>query len=214
MFYVYEHWRPDLDIPFYVGKGSGDRYNPARTRNTHHTRIKKKLKILGMCVEVRMVASGLTEDVALSLEIERIAFWRNNGVELSNKTSGGEGLKSPTEEVLQKMRDSSKKRWDNHENRKKHSILTKNGMDNEIVKEKISYWKGKTMSETTKQKMSISAKKNVKTPEHIAKIAAKQIGNKRGIGNKSHLGQKMSEETRAKMRESQKQRRLHEKELA
>jgi hypothetical protein len=24
-FYVYEHWRPDVDLPFYVGKGKGGR---------------------------------------------------------------------------------------------------------------------------------------------------------------------------------------------
>lgn len=24
-FYVYEHWRPDTDMPFYVGKGTGGR---------------------------------------------------------------------------------------------------------------------------------------------------------------------------------------------
>jgi len=27
MYYVYEHWRPDKDICFYVGKGKGSRAN-------------------------------------------------------------------------------------------------------------------------------------------------------------------------------------------
>jgi hypothetical protein len=38
-----------------------------------------------------MVATGLTEDEAFSLEVERIAFWREAGADLANRTDGGEG---------------------------------------------------------------------------------------------------------------------------
>jgi hypothetical protein len=137
-FYVYEHWRPDLDLPFYVGKGSAARFDPNLTRNKHHSNIKNKLKKLGMCVEVRMVASGLSEDDALRLEIERIAFWKEHGIELSNKTAGGDGLKSPPEDVLEKMRAAAKKRWALPNSREKHSAATKAGMDNDAVRAKCS----------------------------------------------------------------------------
>ena len=90
-FYVYEHWRPDTDVCFYVGKGSGKRAWGSRNRNKFHVNVVKKLTKLGMCVEVRMVASGLIEAQAFALEIERIAFWRALGVELVNATLGGEG---------------------------------------------------------------------------------------------------------------------------
>lgn len=45
-----------------------------------------------MCVEVRLVASGLSESKAFELEMDRIAFWRLAiGKELTNLTDGGEG---------------------------------------------------------------------------------------------------------------------------
>lgn len=92
MFYVYEHWRPDRDECFYVGKGNGGRAYKMRDRNLHHRAIVKKLSDLGMMVEVRMVASGLAENDAFSIEQERIAFWRSAGIDLANKTIGGEGV--------------------------------------------------------------------------------------------------------------------------
>ena len=90
-FYVYEHWRPDRDEPFYVGKGSGRRAYHMSGRNSHHKAIQAKLSRLGMCVEVRLVASGLTEDEAFCMEIERIASLQSSGADLANMTIGGEG---------------------------------------------------------------------------------------------------------------------------
>lgn len=167
-YYVYEHWRPDKDVPFYVGKGSKDRYDPTRTRNKYHTRIKLKLRAKGMCVEVRMVASGLTEESALSIEMERISFWRRAGVELANATSGGEGLKSPSEETRQKMRNAAKKRWAKQEEREKVSIATKRGMDKAEVKAKlIKAFTGRKASAETRAKMSQTHKKRFLTSMKI-----------------------------------------------
>lgn len=90
-FYVYEHWRLDRDECFYVGKGKGGRAYKMRDRNAHHQSIMAKLSREGSGMEVRMVATGLTEDEAFSLEIERIAFWRESGVDLANISSGGDG---------------------------------------------------------------------------------------------------------------------------
>ena len=90
IFYVYEHWRPDLDVCFYVGKGHGSRARNL-SRNAHHRNVRTKLATLGMCVEVRLVASGLAEHAAFALEKQRIAFWRERGVHLANRTNGGEG---------------------------------------------------------------------------------------------------------------------------
>jgi len=159
-YYVYEHWRPDKDVPFYVGKGSKDRYDPTRTRNEYHTRIKLKLRAKGMCVEVRMVASGLTEEAALLIEVERIAFWRESGVRLANATAGGDGLKSPTEETRQKMRNAAKKRWAKQEEREKVSVATKRGMDRAEVRAKLTKaFTGRKMSAETRAKMSQSHKR-------------------------------------------------------
>jgi len=90
-FYVYEHWRPDLDLPFYVGKGKGPRAFKF-DRNKDHAKVQAKLAKRGMCVEVRLVRFDLTEQEAYDIEIERIAFWREAGIRLVNKTNGGGGF--------------------------------------------------------------------------------------------------------------------------
>lgn len=89
-FYVYEHWRPDKNICFWVGKGHNNRAWQFK-RNTHYNRIVAKLSRLGMCIEVRMIESGLVEAEALSLEKVRIAFWRARHKHLVNMTDGGQG---------------------------------------------------------------------------------------------------------------------------
>src|SRR5258706_14477107 len=93
VFYVYEHWRPDKDICFYVGKGHGRRaYRLDRgERNIHYNRVAKKLATLGMYIEVRLVAFGLNEVEAFSLERERIAFWKQEKIKLTNMSDGVEG---------------------------------------------------------------------------------------------------------------------------
>jgi hypothetical protein len=110
--YVYEHWRPDKDVCFYVGKGSGNRAKfLSRKKNKHHWGIVQKLSGLGMCVEVRMVADGLSEIDAYALEEKRIAFWLAAGVRLANKAKGGRGGMSGVKRSL--------------ETRKKHSATAK-----------------------------------------------------------------------------------------
>jgi hypothetical protein len=94
-FYVYEHWRLDRDECFYVGKGKDKRAYNIYNRNTHHKAIMAKLSREGSGMEVRMVATGLTEDEAFYIEIERIAFWREVGVDLANHSNGGEGKTGP-----------------------------------------------------------------------------------------------------------------------
>ncbi|UOF80309.1 intron associated endonuclease [Caudoviricetes sp.] len=213
-FYVYEHWRPDLDLPFYVGKGSGVRFDPNRTRNRHHSNIKSKLKKLGMCVEVRMVASGLSENDALRLEVERIAFWRERGIELSNKTAGGDGLKSPPEDVLEKMRIASKKRWALSGSREKHSAATKSGMDDDAVRAKLSKAQsGKKASDETRAKMSASQLGHVVSKEAREKISKAHLGNTYGSKTRGKPRPKMSDDTKAKMRDAQQARREREKGL-
>lgn len=104
-YYVYEHWRLDRDECFYVGKGKGNRAYQMRDRNRHHKAIMAKLSREGFAVEVKIVASGLTEQESFNLEIERIAFWRQEGVDLANITIGGEGASGL------KHSDETKRLW-------------------------------------------------------------------------------------------------------
>jgi hypothetical protein len=112
-FYVYEHWRPDRGECFYVGKGCGNRANVmTNRRSAHHLAIQRKLSRLSLCVEVRIVQSGLTNEEANGLEMIRIAFWRNDGADLVNHTDGGDGQhgRKQSEETRRKISISLKGR--------------------------------------------------------------------------------------------------------
>lgn len=102
---VYEHWRPDLNVCFYVGRGPSSRANDLnpKNRNAHHGRVVAKMNALGLGVEVRIYAGGLTVVEANALEVSRIAHYRAIGHPLTNQTDGGEGLCNPSVETRAKM---------------------------------------------------------------------------------------------------------------
>lgn len=92
MAYVYEHWRPDTDSCFYVGKGTKNRRTEfRRPKNKHYSNIINKLDSLGLNVDVRIVKDGLSDEEAFSLEVKRIEFWKEHGVILTNISVGGRG---------------------------------------------------------------------------------------------------------------------------
>jgi hypothetical protein len=200
MFYVYEHWRPDRDEPFYVGKGRGGRANMMARRNRHHKAIQAKLHRLGLAVEVRIVASDLSEQAAFDLEKQRISMYISNGIDLANMTIGGEGpagriglrgAKNPNFGKPSPMR--GKKMRD--EQRHKISIAMK-GKKTRL---------GAVLSEETKRKIAdahkgkLSSMKGIpKSEEHKAKISVSV--SKAQMGNKNHFyGRKHTEETKAKI---------------
>ena len=154
LFYVYEHWRPDTDLPFYVGKGKGKRAYRTRDRSEHHGRVVRKLSTLGMCVEVRLIASALTEEEAFNIERQRISMWRASGVKLVNHTDGGDGVSGlvMSDEARAKMSASQKG---------KPGIIT---------------MMGRKHSAETRAKMSIAHKGRPKSPEHAAKVGASHKG--------------------------------------
>lgn len=179
-FYVYEHWRPDRDECFYVGKGAGNRAHDMHKRNKYHKAIRAKLGRLGMCVEVKMVASNLTELEAFNLEIERIAYWKANNVDLANLTVGGEGSKGLkwTEKAKAKLSQQRIGRTASEETKKKLSEISKERWLNGKIREKHlenmrgnSYLKGKKFSKETKEKMRQSRIGKQHSAETRAKIA-------------------------------------------
>lgn len=220
-YYVYEHWRTDTNQCFYVGKGTGMRaFEKSKNRNERYLRIVSKLATTLNEVRIVIYADELDETSAFNIEMERIAFWRQQGVDLCNLTIGGDGIRGIGEETLEKMRIASRKRWSNEENRKKQSEATKRGMSKPGVRAKCGHNLGKKMPKEVGQKISaalkgkkrpymtdvLSGKNNPfygkkHTPETLAKIAAKKTGSK------------MSEETKEKMRLSQALRRKREAEL-
>lgn len=201
VFYVYEHWRPDKDLPFYVGKGRGSRAESI-TRNVYYNRVVNKLSRLGMCVEIRMVESGLSERAAFDLEVARIALWRQSGVSLTNITNGGEGLSGLThsEKTREKIRAARKLQKPYTRSaalRKKLRLKFAGRKPSEATCVAVTLSNRlRVFSSETRKKMSIASASRTYPPrplEWCAKISA---------ANKNP-----SAETRAKMSASAKKRR-------
>jgi len=217
MFYVYEHWRPDTNTCFYVGKGKNKRaWDLKNMRNRHFKAVISKLISLGLAVDIRIFANNLSEEDAIQLEIERIAFY---GMEnLTNMTSGGDGLKNPTEETRKKISDAHKKRFENPEERQKMSLIKKGTKVSEETKAKISRAsKLRRATPETKLNMSIAAKKRGISHETRLKINSARIGLKRSDETKKAISEKLkgkivSLETRAKLSEANRLYRLRKKE--
>lgn len=200
IFYVYEHWRPDRDVCFYVGKGEGRRSGVMYGRNRYHTRVQEKLARLGMCVEVRLVADGLTEPEAFDLEIERIAFWRGQGIPLANLTAGGEGGSDPSEETRELMRQRKLGRKLTDEHRQKIGEASKRSQADPAVKAKQREAMAKAFATPEyKAKQSRSQREKPRTKEHYEKVAAALRGRKlspehREKARRASLGRKQPQE--------------------
>lgn len=102
-FYVYMYLRED-GTPYYIGKGTGRRAWKNTGRTWSPPADKSRIVIH---------TEDLTEDQALSLEIELIAEYgrKDNGTGiLRNRTDGGEGLTGISEKTRQKMSEAKKGR--------------------------------------------------------------------------------------------------------
>jgi hypothetical protein len=202
VFYVYEHWRPDTGVCFYVGKGKNKRaWDMKSMRNRHHMAITSKLTSLGMCVDVRIVIDKIFEETAFNLEIDRIALY---GIEnLTNMTAGGDGLKNPSQETREKISKSQKARFARPGEFEKLSSQRKGRVTSEETKRKLSLvFKGRKHSSETKEKMRECAK--VRGVSEVTRAAQKVAvtGKKRAP---------FSDETRRKMSEAAKLRKLRKK---
>lgn len=178
MFYVYEHWRPDRDECFYVGKGKGGRANKMRDRNLHHRAIVQKLSSIGMAVEVRMVATGLDEDTAFHIEKQRIAFWREAGIDLANKTDGGDGVSGlrMSEEAKAKMSAAKVgKKQDPEAVVRRIAPLIGRKQPRHAVEICSQKRRGKNLSEEHKAKISIS---------HLGKVISQETREVLSAANK------------------------------
>lgn len=176
-------------------------------RNLHHKAIQQKLHRLGMCVEVRIVLANLSEQKAFALEIERIAMWRAEGIDLANKSDGGEGssghigLRGPASPNYGKPSPMRGQRI-KEEHRKKLSAAMK-GKQNRL---------GAKLSDETKRKISASrvgqsswAKGQAKPVEVRQKISQSLSQSIKGENNPFY-GKKHSEETKRKISETKKMR--------
>lgn len=200
IFYVYEHWRPDTNVCFYVGKGKGKRAYDARTYNPHHDRVAKKLERFGLIIDVRFVALDLYESDAFRIEKERISFWRANGVALSNMTDGGEGHSNPSPEARAKIAATVKARCLgiklSAEHRAKISAAALGRTLSDETKAKLrAAHLGSTIPDDVKTKVASSVKQLWQDDAYREKLLD---------AHKNRLP--ISDETRARMRVSQQAR--------
>ena len=196
-YYVYEHWRGDRDECFYVGKGRGVRAHNMSRRNAHHKAIQSKLSRLGMAVEVRLVAFGLSQKEAFKVEMERIAFWRAMNIDLTNQSDGGDGNCGyrHTEEAKKKIsvRNLS------------FGIKPPHGAG------ELNPFFGKNHSEETKQRLSSIATGRSLSVETRQKLSAAH--RKRGTKPPSSLGRVWTEEQKRAQSERVRLAKMKKKEL-
>lgn len=228
-FYVYEHWRPDTNVCFYVGKGTRKRAFKIdrRCHNLHHANILKRLAKLGLLIEVRCVATGLSEAEAFSLEVDRIAFWRSSGAELVNKTNGGEGsaghIQPPyTPEQLAKLKTAMVRvalarppmRADT---KTKIAANIADKWQDEAYRGRLTAAHvGKKASEETKAAMreAQAARGPTRPEEHKARIAASvkaRHAAKKALGLDTYNGKPRSPESKARMSAAAKARYARER---
>ncbi len=184
-FYVYEHWRPDLDTCFWVGKGTGDRAYRFK-RNADYDAIIAALAQQGLCAEVRIVRGTMTAIDALRLECERIAFWRQARIVLTNRTNGGSGSgKAVSEATRLKLRLANLGKKHSPETRAKRSASLKKAIRE--GRKLAGRRPGFKHSLETRAKMGASLAGQPRSPELREKLRA------------ANLGKKHTTETRAKM---------------
>jgi len=190
-YYVYGHFTPNTNVPFYIGKGTGNRAWRKQNRNVLWYDIVNKHGY-----EVKILHDNLSESCALFEEINLITLYGritdSTGI-LVNITSGGEGGgmtgRHHSEKTKQKIKMSNTGKTRSQE-----------------TKDKISKIKtGKRPSEETKIKMSnaVTGENNpfwrkAHSPETINKIKSANTG------NKNRLGKTHSEATRKKISDSKK----------
>jgi hypothetical protein len=84
-YYVYEHWRLDAEVPFYVGAGhDGRAWAMWARRNVEHRHVIRELRDKGQEPVVLIVEQGLTKSTAHRHEHALIKEWRERGVVLVN----------------------------------------------------------------------------------------------------------------------------------
>lgn len=183
-YYVYEHIRNDTGAVFYVGKGRGRR---AYIANGYH-RSQWWLRVVEKAggFTVRFLAQGISELSALQMEIDAIAQYREQGVELVNMTNGGDGT-------------SGYKR--SAELNAFFSAMHRGKVMSPEVREKISASvkaSGYVPSEEARQKMSAAHKGHRRALGYRHTDEWKARASEVRKGNKSRTGQRRSDEERAK----------------
>lgn len=186
MAYVYRHVRLDMNVPFYIGIGSDNKYKRAFDsigRSNYWKRIVNKTDY-----RVDIIIDDLTYEEVLEKEKEFIELYGradlNKGF-LCNLTFGGEGASGVIRS--KEWRDNKSKEMIGKFIGEKNPFYGKKH-SNETIFKISEKRKGKSLTDETKHKMSL-------------KLKGKFIGEKNPM-----FGKSMSDETKRKISESLKGR--------
>lgn len=182
--YVYEHWRLDKGVCFYVGKGQKRRAwdmgtkEGTNSRNRWHRFLIKKLLPKNL-IDVRLVFVNLEEGRAFELERERISYWRACGIKLVNLTDGGEGATGVkvSDETRRKISQKSRGRRHTSETRAKMSLAAKGN------KRAV----GAVRSPEYLAALSARSTGRVMSPEAVEKMRLRKIGRKLSDEHKAKI---------------------------
>jgi hypothetical protein len=178
-YYVYAHYIPNNNIPFYIGKGRGRRYKKTDNRNKWWHHIVSKYGI-----EFKILHTHLTESAAAELEMKLIKQYGRKdlgtGV-LVNMTDGGEtstgykhdkktkniigeySVKNWKKKSAKERHQIGLRRWENmsEENKKLHAENTKKS----LKKKWEGYEKGSYRWVTTDTGKTTRLPKNSQLPD-------------------------------------------------
>lgn len=204
-YYVYVLFRETLQ-PFYIGFGKGDRWKQheighnSKEPNSYKNNIIRDMIKRGFDIPKNKIAEGLTKAEAVALEIKmigEIGRWPDGP--LVNATSGGDGVRDMTPELIARISRKVSAGLKGNQRRKgiPHSAETKarvsallkgrpasqNTRMALLGNKRGAANKGKPLPEVTKDKMKTAARKrvaegrhhvkpgNVMSPEHVARVA-------------------------------------------
>lgn len=220
IYYIYTLIDPRNNLPFYVGKGSGDRkdfhvrsVNHANADNPMKLNLIKKIISEGLSVQIEVVSDNLNETTAFENEKKLIRQYgrRNNNTGiLTNMSDGGAGnagrVYNPEHGAKISQALTGKKRPDvAYRNQQKNKEMwetrkAEGWTHSDDVKARLSEQsKLRKHSNETKAKISEANSKRIVSEETKAKISAARKASK---GNQTR-----SEETKAKMREAWRKRK-------
>ncbi len=214
--FIYALIDPNTQQIRYVGKSD----NPRRRmqdhmddkRKTHRASWLKSLRDKGQ-KPILMILEEVLFDIWQERERYWIAYYREQGIDLTNMADGGEGGYLG-KEIHDRGNAKKTGRKHTEEHKRKISEGCKGHRVSEATVSRMIEL-GKNKSEETRRKIGEASKGRTLSPEARAKISAKlkgrghfhteetkQLLREKSKGNTSHLGHKHSEAAKQKIREA------------